>query len=327
MNFDTPYSPWDLLPVPEPRTVRPPEDQFYNTVIKHLVPDVIRIMANGIPIDLAKVQELEAEIDKVLAEVDKEIQSNQLIREFSLLRHSKQKETYIQEQRQRLKTPTDFLKPFSCKQPLHRAYLIEALRRLNLLTTSSVPTEEIAPGIPKWSARHVQALAEQHPAIQLYLNNRLQPTNTFAQTAMLNLATDKATAYNAPIHHRIANPDANIELPRFNIASSVQKQEFFDFLGIESEATSKTTGEDSWNRDQIERINKETDDPRLKSLTSSMIDYSFGAIIKQNFIKAFYERSIAYPDCHRLHGSLRLFGAKSFRLTSQNPKHNWALVA
>ena len=58
----------------------------------------------------------------------------------------------------------------------------------------------------------------------------------------------------------------------------------------------------------------------LKALLQCFIDYSYAAIIRNNFIEAFYKYSIPQDDgTWRLHGSIKLFGAKTFRLTSQNP--------
>lgn len=59
---------------------------------------------------------------------------------------------------------------------------------------------------------------------------------------------------------------------------------------------------------------------QLKEIVDCIINYSFGSIIKNNFIKNFYKYSIADEDKnHTLYGSFKLFGAKSFRLTSSDP--------
>lgn len=54
---------------------------------------------------------------------------------------------------------------------------------------------------------------------------------------------------------------------------------------------------------------------QLKEIIDCLLDYSNSAIIKNNFVKAFYNSTVN----GRLQGSYKLFGAKSFRCTSNNP--------
>lgn len=53
----------------------------------------------------------------------------------------------------------------------------------------------------------------------------------------------------------------------------------------------------------------------IKEIIEALLKISSASIIKSNFIKAFY----THTNNNRLYGTLNLFGAKTFRLTSQNP--------
>ena len=309
MDTNQPYSPHDLLPAPEPRTVDPPDSYFYENVSKHLVKDVVRIMANGIPINMDRVRELEQTLDDVLAKVDEQVQANPLIKDFQALRFIEAKNQYIAEQQSKIKPPSHFIKPFNCTDLTHRSYFIHCLGIEHPLSAELLPT-----GVCKWTNNDVKRHCSDNPAVQLLLAKSVTDNNRFAREAMQLLAEHKAAIHNRRYYDNIAN-STELQLPPFNPASSVQKQQLFAYLDIESESSSKETGLPKWNRDEIERVNKQTDDPNVKSLTQAFIDHSFGAIVRNNFIEAFYKYTVG----DRLYGSLKLFGAKSFRLTSQNP--------
>lgn len=316
----TPYSPWDLLPVKEPKTENPDDDYFYKNVIKHLIPDVVRVMANGIPIDIDKVRELEATLNDVLEKVDNSVQNNTYIKQFQILQHTELQKIYIAEQRLKMKLPKHFLKEFKPSDMTHRSYFMEEIYKDILKNaTKNVnspykPEDTLVTGIPKWTLADAKRYTTVHPAVRLLVTKLIVPTNKFAKAAMKQLAIDKATIYNKRYYNNIEN-SSELKLPPFNVASSTQKRKLFDWLGISSDKVSKDTGLPKWDRDEVERVNKETTDPAIKTLTNSFIDHSFGAIVKNNFIKSFY----LYTVNDRLYGTMKLFGAKSFRLTSNDP--------
>jgi DNA polymerase-1 len=129
---------------------------------------------------------------------------------------------------------------------------------------------------------------------------------------MRSLAEYKLELWNRP---RYEKKKQKVSLEAFNPNSAKQTCEIFQMLKIPAKAYSKDTGEPSWGRDQIEELRKESKDETLIELLDAMIDNSFSSIIKTNFIKAFDTFTIDGV----LHGKINLFGAKSFRNTSNSP--------
>ena len=304
------YSPWSLLPAPEPRTVSPPSNYFYDNVAKHLIRDTVRIMSNGLPIDLTRVIELEDTLDTLLADVASRIAANVYIQQYMQQRHAALVQAYIDDRKSHLRTLESFIAPFVHSNPEHRSYFMHIYAQQQQITS---PSDLLPTGIAKWDARLVKKLSTSRPILQRLLAGTLQSDHPIIVEAMHLRAQHKSDLYNRKFLLQIDTPE--VELPPFNVGSPTQKKQLFSLLGYESEVKSKDTGEDSWNRAQIERLLKETDDPDLKSLLTAMIDYSYGAIIKQNFVPAFYK----YTVNDRLYGTYNLFGAKSFRYTSSNP--------
>ena len=143
-----------------------------------------------------------------------------------------------------------------------------------------------------------------------------EPTTEIARAGMLAMAKDKLRVYNKSIDSKVIEKGTKeLLLPPFNPASNKQKRELFDWLRIDAVRLSETSGEASWNREAIEEILTTTDNEELKVVLQLFIDHSFSAIIKNNFIGAFKKYTIEGV----LYGTLKLFGAKSFRLTSSNP--------
>ena len=310
MDTSAEYSPMDLLPAPEPCTVDPPEDYFYHNVAKHLIRDTVRIMANGLPIDLARVIELESTIDVTLAQVSATLAANPYIQSYLSTRYAAQVAAFVEDRTAMLKPVSHFIKPFKHSDMVHRSYFMHIFCQHQSITP---PSELLPTGIPRWEAKVVSKFKETRPLLQKLLKGELPPDHSMAIAAMQLLAEHKAELHNRKFLDQIAHP--TLECPIFNPSSSTQKSELFASLGIESEKFSKDTGEPSWNRDEIERVNKSSSDQSIVDLTQAFIDHSFGNIIKTNFIPAFYK----YTVDGRLHGQYVLFGAKSFRYTSKQP--------
>lgn len=326
--------PWQLLPAPEPSTVSPPDGYFYETIAKHLIKDTVRIMHNGLPIDMQKVQELEANLDTTLAKVASDLAANPIVKDYLAIRYNHLTKTYLHEQQAKIKPPEHFLKPFDCKNPDHRSYFMYYY----IKDKDIKPPDELLPtGIPKWPAKEIKKLSQDHLALSLLLNGNISPTNTFAIQAMNLYAAHKAEIHNRKFYDNINNL-TSIEYPQFNPASPDQKHELLtDLLGYESEKLTdayikyeralnahikygkpepiEPKNKYSWDRDNIESLIALAKSDDERSLFQSLIDYSMGSIIKNNFIQAFYR----YTIDGRLHGQYTLLGAKSGRYTSKEP--------
>lgn len=308
VTHNLPYSPWDLLPAPIPKDSTYEESYFYHNVVKHLIPTTIQLMNTGLPIDLNRVEQLEIELDAIIAEVHTTLAGNSHIQTYLQSRYSSQIAEYQALQQSRLKPPSDFLVPFNPKKLEHRSYFMHLYATAQGLP---LPADTLPTGISKWTARDVQKLSASRPILQRLIANQLRPSET--DPAMQLYAQHKADLRNKSTHDKINTP--TITYPTFNPSSPIQKGELFTMLGLKSEATSKTTGSDKWDRAQLERLLKESTNPILTELLQALIDFSFAAIVRNNFIEAFYNSTVD----GRLMGTYRLYGTKSFRFTSNNP--------
>jgi hypothetical protein len=304
------YSPHDQLPAPAPRHIEYELDYFYHNTAKYLIKDTVRIMDNGLAIDLTKVIELENTLQEQLQEVATELGGNPLIKKYLEHRYSEQIKSYVEDRKSKMRSPDYYLKPFKYKDMVHRSYFMDEYAST---MGWSIPEDKLPTGVGKWSKSLVKKYARSNRVLQMLLEGTLPADTPAIVVAMRRLAEDKAQLYNEKYVEQVQKPA--VPYPEFNPGSPLQKQELFDMLGIASEAVSKDTGLPSWDRAQIERVNEETADEDVRHLTQCFIDYSFAAIIKNNFIEAFYN----YTVDGRLYGQYKLLGAKSGRYTSSNP--------
>lgn len=310
METNVPYSPWSQLPAPEPRTVNYKADHFYENTAKHLIKDAVRIMSNGLHIDLERVIELEDVLEDQLNQVSKNLAKNKYIKQYLESRYKSLIDEYVKDRKSKLRSSDYYLKPFKHGDMTHRSYFMTEYAKSQGI---SLPKEMLPTGVPKWEAKLVKKLSASRPLLRKLLDKTLSTTHPLVSKAMHKLAADKAEIYNSKYVTQIHKPV--VDFPKFNPASSQQKQELFAMLNIDSPKTSKDTGLPSFSRDVIEEINKVTTDEHIKDLTQQFIDHSFAAIVRNNFINAFYK----YTVDSRLYGTYKLLGAKSARFTSSGP--------
>lgn len=307
---DPDYSPWDQLPMPTPKNAEYPEAYFYHYTAKHLVKDTVRIMDNGLPISLERVRELELTLEDILKGVLERLHNNEAVKSFLNVKQELLQESFVDVKKGKLRGVDDYLVSFDHKKPEHRSYFMHVFsERVGI----KQPEDKLPTGIAKWSANAVKKLTNSYPPLNALLEGKYTDANPTVEAAMRLLAEHKAEAYNRKILDVIEN--TVVDVPRFNPGSANQKRELFEWLGIASESVSSKTGEDSWSREELEKLNKMTEDEDVRDITETFIDYSFAAIVKNNFVKAFYKYTVG----DELHGQYKLLGAKSGRYTSSNP--------
>lgn len=333
MTTSADYSPHSLLPAPEPRTVSPPADYFYDNVAKHLVKDTVRIMSNGLGIDLDKVAVMSEEITDMLTEVKSLLAANPIVRKYQKQRHAKLTAKYISDRQSHCKSPADFARPFEHSDPVHRSYFMHIFAQKQ---TMESPADLLPTGIPKWPANLVKRLVPSYPILSRLLEGNIAQDNPIVTAAMNLYCEHRAEIHNRSYLEQISLLD--FKFPDFSPRSSNQKHELLTgILGWESNeltdayqkyerklakslrynkpAPPEPKNKYSWGRKHIEVMAKSLIIPEEIELANALIDFSFGDKILTSFVPAFYNYTIA----GRLYSNLRLLGAKSGRYTSSEP--------
>jgi len=301
--------PWELLPQPFPKDNDPGPNFFYTNFVKPLSLDFIRLMNAGIHIDQKAVKELETTLDNVLAKVAETVKQNKIIQDFQADIYPKKWAEYLASMETKKKNKKHFIKPYNPENALHKTYAFNT-RLLQLGNSNDIKT--------KWSVKDMRSANEFYndPIMVQIIEKKLNPSDLLAIEAMNTLAIDKMTIYNKSHYSdKIAAKTYEEILPPFNPGSSLQLRKLFSYLKIAPLAFSKDTGEPSWGRDQIEEVLTTATDPTLIELLQAFVDYSYGSIIRTNFIEAFH--SFTIDDV--LYGNYKNFGAKTYRPTSNKP--------
>lgn len=246
---ELPYSPWDLLPINNPKDEQPDKDYFYNNVVKYLIPDIVEMEANGIPISLDKVAELDEIVSKTLEEVKERLKNNPLVIKFLESKYIKVKKQKIENIKQKKKEITDFIVEFNIKNKIHRSYVINTY--LDSIENSHMKMDE-------WSIKDTKKLNQiiASKFISDLLDSKEFKDNYHINEGMKKLASNKCEAYNKnKIEKKIETVQQEKSLPEFNPSSSSQLGEFFKFYEIESENITPAENP-KWDRQELERVQR-----------------------------------------------------------------------
>ena len=304
-------NPIDLLPIDHPSSSIPyigDETYFYRNVVKLLIPDIIKVMLNGVPIDMDKVSELEYTVDTLLESVRTTINKNPLIQEYQLFAHGRVKEKMVVLYEGKKRTVDYYIKPYSHKSIVHRTYVVNSYLNMNGYENFTNT---------KWTIALLKKLqlTLNNDFLYAVINNELTEADTVV--GMKQLAEEKLFIFNKSVDKTLSVKSSLKLMPEFNLGSSDQKGAFLKWCKIKPYVVSATTGKASWQRNHIERLLAEVQNEggNLPIVLQAMIDSSFGSIIKSNFVPAFKKFTIQGT----LYGTFKLFGAKTFRLTSKAP--------
>ena len=300
--------PYQRLPVPFPKDFDPgieEPDYFYNNFLHHFIPDMIQMMDAGLDVDQDAVEDLRKTVDDVLVTVHARFKVNPLIVAFQTTCLPYAQKKHAEKCTQAIRDLDYYLKPFNDKDVMHRTWVINTYL-ISIGRSDDIKERWVLKDLKKYN------IFLKDNFLTAVVKKRKLTQNAGVISGMIALAEYKLELWNRPRYDKAETP---VTLDPFNSGSNKQMKEFFEYMKIEPLARSKDTGEASWGREQLELLEKETDDEDLRDALKTMIDYSFSSIIKANFLKAFDRFTVDGV----LHGNIKLFGAKSVRNTSNSP--------
>lgn len=306
METGTKLRPWQHLPMPKPCDYDPGPVWFYENFVQPLISDSIKMMCAGIHIDEEAVEDLRATIDRVISNVDSLLLRNQIIQRYQEQRAGVAQKAHYKKCTEAIRTVEYYYRDYN-GTVIHRTWVVNTYLK-------SIGSEKDVK--ESWSAVDLKKynIFKGDRKLAQLIDKTFNENSEFIKNGMTALAEFKTELWNRP---RYEKGNSKAKLEPFNPGSAKQKQELFAMLGIEPFAFSEDTGDGSWGREYIELLLKQStgDNKTLDEVLECIIDHSFSGIIRNNFLKAFD----TYTIDHVLHGNIKLFGAKSFRNTSNSP--------
>ena len=299
--------PWQLLPLPKPCDFDPGPEYFYENFASPIQVDMLKLMCTGLYIDDVAVEELRSTIDEVLSNVDSLLLRNKIVNQLQAKRAIVAQKVHFAKSTEAIREVDYYIKEYDGKQLLHRTWVVNTYL-ISKGWESEVKDSWKANDLKKFNVFKTDVFLER------LIDKTIAQSSEHLTNGMLALAEFKMELWNRPRYEK-GNSKASLE--PFNPGSAKQKQELFDMLKIEPFEVSEKTGDGSWGRKHIERLLEyhEGNDKVFDEVLSCIIDHSFSGIIRSNFLKAFD----TYTFDGVLYGNIKVFGAKSFRPTSNAP--------
>ncbi len=298
--------PFELLPIPFPKDYDPGPKFFYENVVSKLIPDIIKLVEVGMYIDQEQVEKLRQTVKTVLEDVDARLLRNPIVQEYQKIRSADAQKKHYAKATEAIRDASYYLKEYEGNIEHRTAVVNNYLEGIGKRTKTR----------KKWTVADLKSylVFDNDTFLQRIVDKSISPNNHHVLEGMQKLAELKAKLWNRP---RYDKANSKAKLDPFNPGSAKQCQGIFNMLEIEPLAVSGKTGDASWGRKQIEQLKKQTDPSNedLIALLDCIIDHSFSGIINSTFLPAFD----TYTIDNVLYGNINLFGAKSFRPTSNNP--------
>ena len=299
--------PFERLPSPFPKDHDPGPEYFYQNFVRHFIPDMIKMMDVGLHVDDVAVESLRGTITEVLENVDAVLLRNKYIQKYQIIRVKKAQKTHYAKCTEAVRDASHYYRDYDNSAMLHRTWIVNTYLK-NIGSDTDIKEQ--------WSVKDLKQfnIFKGDLFLSRVVDKSLAKKSDTVLQAMNELAEYKAELWNRPRYDK-GNSKAPVE--PFNPGSAKQKQELFAMLKVVPIAYSDDTGDASWGREFIEELKKQLNgkDKILDEILQQFIDHSFSGIIRNNFLKAFDTFTIDGV----MHGNIKLFGAKSFRNTSEKP--------
>lgn len=245
----------DYLPIKNPLEYEPEDkDFFYTNIIKPLIEDIVTITNNGIPIDIDKIKILEQELETTLKEQNDILTNNFIIQKFIETKNSYIKNT--KSDNVITKPFESFIVKFNKDKTIHINYLIDIiiddLIKQKILNNSYKRINKT-----NWTQKKLKDIYNltNDTYIKLILEKDYDNSlfETFKITAMLKLAEDKYKIELKKVELKKEEINNKEQYNTFNSSSSVQIQELFEFIGLESKIKT-ATGNNSFNKETLKEL-------------------------------------------------------------------------